>query len=160
MAEEKGAAGALARKVHKFTDCDGTEHAAPPLTLSDIADIEDEYGGFGNWGTMFLSPRAIRTFLWCSLRKEGLTRAQVKAREWRWTREEVGEMFLMGDFVPDEKDQPKALPKAALVITEVLRNSGISVGYPLAGATPRPPEAPTGSPSSAPASPAASPLTT
>ena len=41
--------------------------------------------------------RGCVSILWHSLRKEGLSRPDVVAGKWKWSRPEVGEMFPGGD---------------------------------------------------------------
>lgn len=140
-------AAALGRKCAEFTDAAGVKHAAPPLTLGDLADLEHELGPMSEWGSALSggSVKAMIIVLWHSLRKEGLAPDKVRKHEWAYTQSDVGEMLLGGDF-----------QAATAIVLAVLENSGLVVG----SSTGRPMAAAIGSSPSERPSPAASLLTT
>ena len=149
MAEERrGIAQALARSTAGFVDCDGVVHAAPALTLADLADLEKCFGPMADWGEAMRDQNAAISFLWHSLRKEGLTKDSIRKREWSVTEQDVGEMFVIGDVT-----------KIMDVLFSILAISGLETAQPVVGARP-PPAAQTGEASSVPPSPAASPAQT
>ena len=136
-------AAALGRDYHEFKDRFGVTHKAPPLTLGDMADVEDEIGGISEWSKAFTSARAAIALLWHSVRKEGLDKAALKSKQWAYTRDDVGDWFLVGN-----------LGGLTDALTGILKVSGLDVGAktpprPITEATPTHGEA-----SSAPASPA------
>lgn len=140
---------ALGRKTFDFVDCDGANHRVPALTVADLADLEKELGPMADWGVRVRDQAGAALFIWHALRKEGLTREQVRKREWKWTVADVADMFVLGDSTAIEA-----------VIGQILAVSGMERR---AGAAGRPTQAPapTSGPTSSPEpSPVASPPTT
>ena len=135
-------AGALGRETVPWRDGAGVDHKLPPLTINDLIELEEEAGSLSEWATTGVRVRSWRTVLWLSVRKEGLTREEVRARKFKVTQEDVGEMM---SFVP--------IVQIGEVTRRVLEVSGlVAVKRPLEDA--EPPSS--GAPSSDPPSPSAS----
>ena len=117
MGQSNGILEATGRKTFPFVDADGVRHEAPPFTVGDIADLTAFFGPLDSWGERFGDPSAAAVFLWHSLRKEGLSRAQIRAKTWAMTADDVADMFIVGD-----------VGKVGEIVVGILRNSGLVAG--------------------------------
>jgi len=106
---------ALGRATVPIVDADGITHQLPALRIRDIQDLEEEIGGMPNFmGNAHQIDHAI-TVIWLSARNEGLTKEQRLARAWKYTREDVGDMFVM------------PVPIILALASDILRNSGFVI---------------------------------
>lgn len=93
-----GIAEALGQKTFKIQDNVGKEHEIPTLTFGDARDLEKAIGcSLGEASNLLSSFDGQIKILWGVLRREGLTRQQIReARatgKWTITEEDVADMF-------------------------------------------------------------------
>lgn len=86
-------AKAFGRNVIAIKDIEGTERKLYPLSLNDLIELEEAVGPLREWGTLGIKLSSWLYVVWLAMRKGGLTTPERRAREWRFTLEDVGEMF-------------------------------------------------------------------
>ena len=83
-------------EVVYLKDKKGTEHKLSPLSIRDLIEFEDALGG-----SIFaivqanLTMRQIIFMLYLSVRKEGLSEADIEANKWKYTEKQTGELFSL-----------------------------------------------------------------
>jgi|GEM_PF-5193288 len=105
--EEKpvGIAEALGRKCVEWTDRTGRRHSLPTLVFSDWAEIEDEFGPVDTWAQpKNACGRMWGAAIWRSMRREGLSRADVLAAKWTLRFEHACELVPVGTGTFEAED--------------------------------------------------------
>lgn len=83
----------LGRVTIDVEDYDGVMHHLPVLRNRDIEEVEAFVGGWSRYYDDDVKVRNANYLLWCSIRNEGLTKEQRLKSEWKYTLDEVKDMF-------------------------------------------------------------------
>lgn len=88
---------ALGLRCVDWTDRLGVKHALPPLSIRDLVEIETEFGAISTWAEKeSISARMWAAVIWRAMRRESLSRAEVKAAKWRVGPEVASELVAIG----------------------------------------------------------------
>lgn len=82
------------RKSIEIEDVNKTKHRLLPLTVKDLIDFEDRLGvSIMQIMSANLTIKHIFFLLYLSIRKEGCSAEDIKLRKYKYTEDEIGEMF-------------------------------------------------------------------
>lgn len=77
----------------------GRELKLAILDVNDLMEIEEELGGsFLTLKIQGFSYATLVFIIWLGLRRAGITPEQVKKREWAIQRDDVGRLFIAGEY--------------------------------------------------------------
>lgn len=104
--ENKDSLGAaLGVRCVEWTDRVGTRHSLPPLSTLDLAETEIAFGPISTWAEEEKIGSDIwAATIWRSLRKENLSRTEIREKKWRMGVELAAELVPIGKESFVEKD--------------------------------------------------------